>query len=72
MLYAIGSFKDVAHLSAHGYLNTSLTFIAHPEIRECSDSYKYDFVLSFQTETYCRHILRDADASAGVHHDETA
>jgi len=50
MLCAIGSFKDVAHLSAHGYLRTLLTFIARSVIRGCSDSCEYDIVFSARAE----------------------
>ena len=72
MLYAIGSFKDVAHLSAHGYLKTLLTFIARSEIRRCSGSCKCDIVFSVQAETYCEHILCDADALVDAQFSETA
>lgn len=50
MLHAIGSFKDVAHLSAHGYLRTLLTFIARSVFRGCSDSCEYDIVFSARVE----------------------
>lgn len=47
VLHAIGSFKDVAHLSAYGYLKTLLTFLARLEIRGCSDLCAYECVLFF-------------------------
>lgn len=72
MLYAIGSFKDVAHLSARGNLRTLLTFIARLEIREHSVLYQCDLILPLQADMYCRRILCDADASAGIHLNETA
>jgi len=58
MLCAIGSFKDVAHLSAHGYLKTLLTFIARSEIRGCSDSCEYDIVFSAQAELIVSILIR--------------